>query len=499
MKNILEYLEITATTHPEKKAFIGANNELTFVKIFEGAKRIGSYIADKLKVVNKPIIVITEQNPDDITAMMGVVYSGNFYVPVDADTPSERLKTMVETISPVAVLLKSRNEHLRALLDGNVELILFENAISAEINDVQLDRIRKDMTENDPLFAIFTSGSTGVPKCIVKSHRAMMSFIDTFTELFGINESTVFGNQSPFYFDASTKDIYSTLKCAAQTVIIPKPYFMFPSQAIKLMNDMQINTIVWVPSVMGTVSIFNVFEEITPEHLKKVFFVGEVMPVKHLNYWIKHLPEVSFVNLYGTTEAAGNCLYYEINTDTDVITPIPLGKTFPNTKVFLLNDKNEIDDYGEICISGPTIALGYYKKPDTQERFCQNPTNSSYYERICRTGDYARIRNDGLLEFVSRADFQIKHMGNRIELGDIESAALEIDNVSSCCCVYVKDKDTIVLFFTSDLLDRKQLKRLLKEKLPTYMLPNKVIQLDQLPSNANGKIDRKALLDNATN
>ena len=495
MKNILEYLEVSVLKHPEKTAFLNNDKSLTFKELFDGAANIGTYINEKFNCCNKPIIVITNQTPENITAMLGVTYSGNFYIPVDSECPEDRLKLMVESLSPIAILTQDTQKY-EDMFSHTTTLIAFDQAVCYARNEDLLQLIRKNMVETDPLFAIFTSGSTGVPKCIIKSHRSMISFIETYTKLFEIDENTIFGNQSPFYFDASTKDIYSTLKCTAQTVIIPKSLFMFPSQAIRFMNETKVNTIVWVPSVLSTVSVFNVFEEVKPEYLKKVFFVGEVMPVKHLNYWINNLKKVVFVNLYGTTEAAGNCLYHIITQAQDPDKPLPLGIPFPNTKVFLLNE-NKLADYGEICISGPTIALGYYNQTDTPDHFCQNPVHNNYYERICRTGDYARF-SDGLYEFVSRADFQIKHMGNRIELGDIEASALSINGVNTCCCVYNKERDTIALFFTSDSLDSKQLKKLLKDKLPMYMMPNKIIQLDKLPSNANGKIDRKALLENTT-
>lgn len=492
MKNILEYLEAAVLKYPEKTAFSSVKNALTFKELFDGATSVGSFLADNISCYNKPIVVITDQSPENITAILGVTYSGNFYVPVDSDCPDDRFKVMVESLAPAAILTKDI-QRCENILGNTIPLVSFEQASCYRCNEDKLQFIRSNMVDTDPLFAIFTSGSTGIPKCIVKSHHSMISFIETYTELFEINEATIFGNQSPFYFDASTKDIYSTLKCAAQTVIIPKSFFMFPSQAIEFMNEAKINTIVWVPSVLSTISVFNVFEEIKPKYLKKVFFVGEVMPVKHLNYWIRHLPDVVFINLYGTTEAAGNCLYHTITQLQNPDTPLPLGKPFPNTKVFLLND-NQLDNYGEICISGPTIALGYYNKADTPERFCQNPLHNNYYERICRTGDYAKINNN-LFEFVSRADFQIKHMGNRIELGDIEASALTIDGIDTCCCVYNKEKDTIVLYFTSETLNPSQLKKELKLKLPAYMVPNKVIRLDTLPRNANGKIDRKTLLE----
>ena len=332
-----------------------------------------------------------------------------------------------------------------------------------------------------------------MPKGVLISHRSVIDFIDIFTDLFGIRDGDVIGNQAPFYFDASTKDVYTTLCCGARTFLFDKRVFSFPMELIDQMNRYGINTVVWVPSVMTLVSTFGVLKEALPTTLRNVFFVGESMPVKVLRDWMQHLPGVRFVNLYGTTEAAGNCLYYEVPKVPELTDRLPVGRRFPGSRVLLLNGDEPADE-GEVCIVGPSVALGYFKQDDPA-KFCRNPLNPMFEERMCRTGDIAQRGADGNYYFVSRRDFQIKHMGNRIELGDIEAAAMSISGVQYCCCVYHAPSDRIVLYFVSDTLEKRDVTGALREKLPKYMLPNKTIPLDSMPLNANGKIDRKSLLD----
>ena len=264
-------------------------------------------------------------------------------------------------------------------------------------------------------------------------------------------------------------------------------------ELIGQMNRHHVNTVVWVPSVMTLVSNFGVLDEIVPASLRSIFFVGESMPVKILRNWMQHLPAVRFVNLYGTTEAAGNCLYYEVPAIPAETDPLPTGKVFPGSRILLLDGDRSARE-GEVCIVGPTIALGYYGMDDPQ-KFCRNPLNSMFPERMCRTGDLARLGEDGNYYFISRSDFQIKHMGNRIELGDIEAAAMSIGGMGYCCCVYHAPSDRIVLYFVSQSLEKRDVTRALRDMLPRYMLPNKTIPLDAMPLNPNGKIDRKKLLD----
>ena len=494
IRTVLDDLEITAARVPEKIAFADETSALTFSALLTEAQCIGTFLARKGFGKNRPIAVLCDRSPQSIALFLGVIYSGNFYVPIDRDCPAGRLETMLSVLTPAAIL--ATDETSFNSLSCNAACYTYTQMKQNPSDTALLAQIREAMMITDPLFAIFTSGSTGTPKCVLKSHLAMQSFIDDYTMLFDFGTSTVFGNQTPFYFDASTKDIFATLRTGATTYIIPKKAFSFPMKLIDFLNEHHVNTVVWVPSVLSLVATFGVLEEKKPHDLKTVLFVGEVMPPQHLAVWMQALPETVFVNLYGTTESAGNCLYHVIDKNFDPNCPIPLGRPFPHTNVFLLDGDSPATE-GELCISAPTVALGYYGDPDGGGKFCQNPLHMAFSERICRTGDMARQREDGIFEFVSRKDFQIKHMGYRIELGDIEEAALSVQGIHAACCVYDAATDRLILYFVGADVTKQELKKQLREKLPKYMLPQKTEQLEQLPFNANGKIDRKRLLEQA--
>ena len=208
----------------------------------------------------------------------------------------------------------------------------------------------------------------------------------------------------------------------------------------------------------------------------------------------KHIPVYS--NDYGPTETTGMCCYYHVDRDFALDEVIPIGRPFSNRQIILLDGNNRpvLDgEVGEICIRGTALTLGYYRDFDrTSEVFVQNPLNDRYPELIYRTGDLGRRNERGELIFVSRKDYQIKHMGHRIELGEIEANVNLLDSVSMSCCLFDNEKDRILLFYAGEV-DEGSLVKILKDKLPRYMLPNKVLRLDCIPLTANGKLDRVTL------
>jgi acyl-coenzyme A synthetase/AMP-(fatty) acid ligase len=225
-------------------------------------------------------------------------------------------------------------------------------------------------------------------------------------------------------------------------------------------------------------------------------FGSEIFPIKQFNIWKSVLPNAKFTNLYGPTEGTGMCCYYKVNREFEPDEVIPIGRPFKNTEIILLNDKNERtknDEAGEICIRGTSVTLGYYNNFEkTNKVYVQNPLNKSYPEIIYRTGDIGKYNKYGELVFVSRKDYQIKHMGHRIELGEIEVNVNMLEGVKLSGCIYDDEKGKIVVYYVGDITD-KELTIALKEKLPRYMVPNRIIKLDNMPLTANGKIDRVTL------
>ena len=494
--NILEYLEGSSKRFPDKTAFADEHSSCTFRELEMTARRIGTALA-KYFVPRNPVPVFMEKSVETIGVFMGAVYAGCFYVLMDTKQPASRLNQILEILDSEVIVTSEKYLEDLEKLDFKGEVLLAKNLAEEPENKELLKEIRAQAVDMDPLYGIFTSGSTGVPKGVVVGHRSVLDFIDCFTELFDITEKDIIGNQAPWDFDVSVKDIYSGLKTGATVQIIPKQMFSFPTKLIDYLMEREVTTLIWAVSALCIISTLNGFEYKVPDKIKKILFSGEAMPVKHLNIWRKYLPEVMYVNIYGPTEITCNCTYYIIDREFQPGDVLPMGKAFPNEKVFLLDEENQLitekNKTGELCVTGSALALGYYKnREQTEKAFVQNPLNDRYLEMMYRTGDLAYYNDLGELCFASRKDFQIKHMGHRIELGEIEAAMEKIPEIIRSCCIFDSAKSKIVAFYEGDI-ERRPLARELGQYVPAFMVPNVFRQVERMPLTKNGKIDRKAL------
>lgn len=492
--NVLQYLEDSAEKNPEKILFADEKESITYLELMNRAKCIGSFIAGRTGEKNKPIAVLIDRNIRSLLAFMGIVYSGNFYVPIDMSMPVQRVELILRTLEPLLIL--------DAAGKGGImerQAVCVDEAAEAGSDTELLFRLRREAIDTDPLYAIFTSGSTGIPKGVLVNHRSIIDLTEQFAAAFTFPEEPVFGNQAPFDFDVSSKDIYCCLKLGGSLQVIPKRLFSFPVQLIPYLNGRRVNTLIWAVSALRIVADFKTFTECPPRHLKLVMFSGEVMPVKALNYWREGVPEAQYVNLYGPTEITCNCTYYMVDREFRNEESLPIGRPFRNTEILLIDveDNSRItapDVIGEICVRGTCLAIGYYNNPEkTKEAFVQNPFNHAYEEKIYRTGDMGMYNERGELMFASRKDYQIKHMGHRIELGEIETAVNALTFIEVGCCIFDERAGKIVLFYQSPESCDKQIVRELSKALPKYMWPNRYVHSEKLPLNKNGKIDRVLL------
>lgn len=534
MKNVLEFLEKSALSVPTAIACGDEKEELSYSALLLASKKLGAFLSQHT-APRRPVALYLEKSVPTLIGFFGIVYAGGFYSVLDPSQPMARTVKILETLEPSVVLTdyanRERAEEIIAELREtanttiSVELYVLNDlpgikdrgeaqaeGVTKE-EETLLSDIRDQAMDVDPLYVNFTSGSTGVPKGVTVGHRSVISFISSFVEIFGIDKEDVLGNQAPFDFDVSVKDIYSALFAGCRLQLIPRSYFSNPMELMDYLSEKKITNLTWAVSALCFVSVMNGLEYKVPEKVKRVMFSGEVMPIKHLNHWKKYLPEAMYVNLYGPTEITCNCCYYILDREFQEGEKIPLGKTFPNEKVFLLGEdgkeilpgtiaavedgehlKNEESPEGEILVSGAGLAIGYYKDTvKTEEAFTQNPLNKAYYERCYRTGDLARYNEKGELVYCSRKDFQIKRMGHRIELGEIESTAMKIEEVTRALALYEADEQKLWLFYTGKA-DRKEIAKTLRSLLPPFMIPNKTIQIEEMPLTKNGKIDRAALL-----
>ncbi len=500
-RNVMEYLEQIVEKTPDKIAYANEDMGYTFQEVYAGSRAIGTFLSQR-GLSREPVVVFMGKHPREIVTFYGVIYSGNYYVPIDEEMPRHRIELIFENLSPRAVICDGDTCKLLENLPFEGEVYLYDDIVSQQADTKLLGDIRDRQLDTDPIYIVFTSGSTGVPKGVVACHRSVIDYVDTLSDILKVDSDTVFGVQVPLYVDACLKELYPTLKYGATAYLVPKNLFLFPLQLVGFLNEHRINTVCWVVSALTMISAFGALEREVPRHLRTIAFGSEVFPIKQYNLWKKHLPDARFINLYGPTEATGMSCYYEVDREFALDEMIPIGRPFKNKEILLLDEDNRIPkqgEEGEICIRGTGLTLGYYNNFEkTNEAFVQNPLNRCYPELIYRTGDIGRYNDRGELMFVSRKDNQIKHMGHRIELGEIESAVNQMEEVKSACAIFDLVKKKIILYYVGEVT-KAQVALYLKEKLPRYMIPNIIEGLEDMPLTANGKINRVLLKEKYNN
>ncbi|MEE1314565.1 MAG: AMP-binding protein [Faecalimonas sp.] len=469
--NVLNYLKQSVEKKPNKIAYSDGVESLTFQEVYVQSQKIGSFFCS-LGIYKKPIVVFMKKSPQEIAAFFGAVWGGNFYVPIDEEMPIGRIQLILNNVqSPIIICDETTYKATEHLELGAGEVVLYKDILKTEINQAALERVYHKAIDTDPIYIVFTSGSTGIPKGVVACHRSVIDYIEQLSEILEFSENTVFGNQSPLYFDACLKELYPTLKFGATTYLIPKSCFLFPTKLVEFLNTHKVNTICWVVSALTMVSSFGTFDTIKPQYLHTIAFGSEVFPIKQYLKWKEAVPNAVFTNLYGPTECTGMCCSYRIDRDFEADEVIPIGYSFPNRELMLLTEDGRLakeGEQGEICVRGTALTLGYYNdKERTKESFVQNPLNPYYPELIYKTGDIGRYNAKGELCFVSRKDFQIKHMGHRIELGEVEVNVNMLSEVHLSACIYDSLKNKIVLFYVGDC-DEQELVLGLKQRLELY-------------------------------
>lgn len=496
-KTIIDYLEDISEKYPSKIAFEDINKKITYKELNDSERIIGTEITN-LGEFNKPIAVVIDKSVVCVEAMLGIVRSGNFYTVIDTKSPDDRINKILTTLNPFCIITDKKNIDKVHKLQFKCKVLIYEDIIEKSIIDnKKLSKINNNIIDTNPMYILFTSGSTGVPKGVVISHRALTSYTTWVKETFDINENTIFGSQTPFYFSMSVTDVFTTIMTGATLQIIPKMYFSFPVKLLEYLNEKEVNTIYWVPSALCIVANLGALDEIELPLLKKVLFAGEIMPMKQLNIWRRKLTNTFFANLFGPTETTDICTYYVVDRDFTDEQTLPIGKHCNNCDVFIIKEDGteaKQGEEGELYVRGSFLANGYYRNQEkTNAAFVQNPLNSSYPEIVYKTGDIVKENEQGEILYISRSDFQIKHMGYRIELGEIETAINSIDGIVLCACVYDINNSKIVLFYQGQEIDEKELLDRAKQKLPNYMCPNEIKCITKMPYNANGKIDRNKL------
>jgi len=495
--SVLEYLETSAARRPESIAVIDETGEYSYRQLLDASRRAGNSLTRE-DVGGHPVMLVAEKGFSMLATMFGVLYAGGYYVPVDPDMPADRMRSIFDCLGdPIVVADCDRSlSCYRTLPEAHV--LLLESLFSRITSDESLTSARTRWIDANPAYVLFTSGSTGAPKGVVVSHRAIISFIDSFVETFALTDEDRVANQAPFDFDVSVKDIYGSIASGATLIVVPRRLFSTPAALADFLVTQRVTVMTWAVSALCLMTTLHALDGHDFSGVRIVLFSGEVMPLRHLGQWMDALPQAEFVNLYGPTEITCNCTYHVVERSRTYPGELPLGIPFPNREVLLLADDGTVasspGEVGEICVRGASLASGYAGLPSSAAAsFVQNPRNSLFVDPLYRTGDYAVISEDGELFFRGRRDNQIKYQGHRIELEEIDKAAESVLGVTMCRSVFDAARERLYAFYVGDI-DRRELIGAMRGDLPKFMVPSRVTRMKSMPLTKNGKADRKALL-----
>jgi D-alanine--poly(phosphoribitol) ligase subunit 1 len=459
------------------------------------------------------VAIAGNKRPWNYILMLAALRVGVAYVNLDTESPIERNLKILNTCSPHVLFYDDTDNEAEINELAAANGILAQLLEDPPIKDLTLEE--KDLLSERILrvdaaciaYIMFTSGSTGTPKGVAITHQNLLHFIEWGRTRFNVGCEDNFANLSPLYFDNSVFDFYIALFSGASLTPIHKSLLSQPYKLISFIEKMQCTVWFSVPSLLIYLVTMKAFSIDSINSLKQIIFGGEGYPKIEL----KKLYDIfssrtSIVNVYGPTECTCICSAHTLSDDDfDDLSGLPtLGKLNQNFDYLIIDDEGIEANIGELCLIGPNVASGYFNDLDrTQNAFTYITDKQRFMKKMYLTGDIVR-EADGMLHFVGRKDNQIKHMGYRIELEEIEHALTELKEIAQTAVVYKRDKSSygkIVAFASVENteVDERVILHELANYLPAYMIPSKLILMDVLPKNANGKVDRKALLSTLYN
>jgi aspartate racemase len=493
-KTVHELFEEQAKKTPQAEAVVFGRERLSYGQLNERANRLAGFLSKRGVGPEVLVGLCVERSLEMVVGLLGILKAGGAYVPLDPAYPKERLAFMLEdTGAPVVLTQESLSE---SLPEGQFERVRLD-ADWPEIARESAENPPSEATAENLAYVIYTSGSTGTPKGVSIRHRSVVRLVrETDYATFGPEE--VFLQFAPISFDASTFEVWGPLLNGARLVVMP-PGFLSLEELGAAIKRHKVSTL-WL-----TAGLFHQMVETQIDGLRGVRQLlagGDVLSVPHVERVLRELPDCRLINGYGPTENTTFTCCHTVRRDEPLGASVPIGRPIANTRVFILDDWRQpvpIGVPGELYIGGDGLARDYYRRPElTAQRFLPNPFGGEGEKRLYRTGDRARFRADGTIEFLGRFDDQVKIRGFRIEPGEIEAALSQHPGVREAVVVAREDdpgQKRLVAYVVGKegMPGSSDLRGYLKQKLPEYMVPSAFLFLDALPLTPNGKVDRRAL------
>ncbi|MEC0714024.1 bacitracin non-ribosomal peptide synthetase BacA [Bacillus haynesii] len=488
-KTLHELFEEQAMKTPDHTALVFGVQRMTYRELNEKANQTARLLREKGIGRGSIAAIIADRSFEMIIGIIGILKAGGAYLPIDPETPKDRIAFMLSDTKAAVLLTQGK------AADG----------IDCEADMIHLDKGASDRFSKEPLnpvndsgdtaYIIYTSGSTGTPKGVVTPHYSVIRVVQN-TNYIDITEDDVILQLSNYSFDGSVFDIFGALLNGASLVMIEKEALLNINRLGSAINDEKVSV------MFITTALFNMIADIHVDclsNLRKILFGGERASIPHVRKVLDHVGRDKLIHVYGPTESTVYATYYFINEIDDEAETIPIGSPLANTSVLIMDEAGKllpIGVPGELCIAGDGLSKGYLNREElTAEKFVPHPFLAG--ERLYKTGDLAKWLPDGNIEFIGRIDHQVKIRGFRIELGEIESRLEMHEDINETIVTVREDEENrpyICAYMTAKReIPVEELRGFLEKKLPDYMIPAYFVKLDKLPLTKNGKVDRKAL------
>ena len=513
---IQSYADAQAKLRPTARAVVFRNEILTYAQLHRRSNSLARAMQSHGCWRGDRVGLMVSKSPLSIASILAVLKADCIYVPLDVDSPEQRIVKILENSEPRLLLVDESGSKTLQELWSHSTRIGFK-AASLECRSKLSDRnpyvfcsddigrfsdepIHYQSAHDDPAYIMYTSGSTGVPKGVPVTHASVSHFIDWATAYFNFTSDDRISAHPPLHFDLSVFDIFGAFAGGAELHLPAFLNFSAASMA-GFIRSSELTQWFSVPSALNYMAKFDVVRHGDFPKLKRVLWCGEVLPTPILRYWMQRLPGVQFTNLYGPTEATIASGYYTVPSMPEENESIPVGRPCDGESLLVLDENLRAvpqDTIGGLYIGGVGLSPGYWRDEEkARKAFLHAPNGSG---RIYKTGDLGKVGKDGLIYFAGRADTQIKSRGYRIELGEIEAALNCIEDLKESAVVAIPTNE-----FEGSLIccafapvdgapvDSVSLREALRTTLPHYMLPGRWLSMDRLPKNSNGKVDRPLL------
>ncbi|WP_298427802.1 non-ribosomal peptide synthetase [uncultured Kordia sp.] len=493
-KTVLDVFADQVAKNPNAVAITFEEITLSYQELDAKSNQIANYLAKQNLQANSLIPLCIERSLEMIIGIFGILKAGFAYVPIDPTNPQTRIDFILEDISAEIILTESSLEN--RFVEAN-QMIISLDVLSFENEE---NTFESEVNEDQLAYIIYTSGTTGIPKGVMIEHKSLFNFIHGFSELYDFSAAARIGFKTNYAFDVSVHEIFGWIKDGGSVVILPKDAEKEAKGLIERIEKYKITHLNLVPSLFSV--LLEELQSTDKEALSSLeyfFLAGEALPIQLVRNYDALGFEAKLENIYGPTEATIYSSYYSTENLTDDQTSIPIGKPTLNTQLYILDEQLSLVPsgvIGELCISGKGLSKGYLNREElTEEKFVNHPFKEG--EKLYKTGDLAKWLPDGNIAYIGRKDDQVKIRGYRIELGEIETALDKLENIKQSVVVAKEDntgsKQLVAYFIAEEEIDFTEIQESLASELPNYMIPNRFMQLEEFPLNANGKINKKEL------